>query len=121
MARMGEGLYHLGQAVFAAGATEIYSPIEGGTPYRSADEMKGLCQGIPHGKVNISTIHLFSSVPMGEAKMCPVDSWGQLRGHKNIWVNDASLLPESPGVNPQGTVMAVAHRNALRWLDNRSQ
>ena len=121
MARMGEGLYHLGQAIFAAGATEIYSPIEGDTPYRSADAMKGLCQGIPHGKVNISTIHLFSSIPMGQSQMCPVDSWGKLRGHKNVWVNDASLLPESPGVNPQGTVMAVAHRNALRWLDSRSR
>jgi nucleoside-diphosphate-sugar epimerase len=27
-------------------------------------------------------------------------------------VNDASLLPDSPGVNPQGTTMAVALRNA---------
>jgi choline dehydrogenase-like flavoprotein len=121
MARMGEGLYNLGQAVFAAGATEVFSPIEGGAPYQSAEDMRSLCQGIPHGKVNISTIHLFSSVPMGEAPMCPVDSWGRLRGHRNLYINDASLLPESPGVNPQGTVMAVAHRNAQHWLDGRSR
>jgi choline dehydrogenase-like flavoprotein len=27
------------------------------------------------------------------------------------------MLPDSPGVNPQGTVMALARRNALRFKD----
>jgi choline dehydrogenase-like flavoprotein len=33
----------------------------------------------------------------------------------NVWVNDASLLPTAPGVNPQGTVMALSIRNARRF------
>jgi choline dehydrogenase-like flavoprotein len=31
-------------------------------------------------------------------------------------VNDASLLPDAPGVNPQGTVMAIASRNVAAFL-----
>jgi choline dehydrogenase-like flavoprotein len=38
-----------------------------------------------------------------------------------VFVNDASLLPDAPGVNPQGSVMAVAIRNARRFLENRGQ
>jgi choline dehydrogenase-like flavoprotein len=35
---------------------------------------------------------------------------------RNLWVNDASLLPDAPGVNPQGTVMAFAVRNARHFI-----
>jgi choline dehydrogenase-like flavoprotein len=35
-----------------------------------------------------------------------------------LWVNDASLLPQAPGVNPQGTVMAFARRNVLHYLEH---
>jgi choline dehydrogenase-like flavoprotein len=31
-------------------------------------------------------------------------------------VNDASLICTAPGVNPQGTVMALARRNTLAFL-----
>ena len=41
------------------------------------------------------------------------DSHGKLHGFDNVFINDSSLLPEATGVNPQGTVMAVARRNAL--------
>ena len=32
-------------------------------------------------------------------------------------VNDASLFPDAPGVNPQGAVMAVAVRNARHFVE----
>ena len=32
---------------------------------------------------------------------------------ENLYLNDASMLPDSPGVNPQGITMAMARRNAL--------
>nr|MBA2445152.1 hypothetical protein [Nocardioidaceae bacterium] len=39
----------------------------------------------------------------------------------NLRVNDASLLPWAPGINPQGTLMAIAHRNVDAFLvDDRS-
>ncbi|OQB91089.1 MAG: Cholesterol oxidase precursor [Verrucomicrobia bacterium ADurb.Bin118] len=63
------------------------------------------------------TIHLFSSCPMGEdRKRCATDSFGRLHGFTNLRINDASLLCTAPGVNPQGTIMALARRNVLQFL-----
>jgi choline dehydrogenase-like flavoprotein len=41
-----------------------------------------------------------------------------VRGTTNVRVNDASLLPDAPGVNPQASVMAVAIRNARRFIES---
>jgi choline dehydrogenase-like flavoprotein len=63
------------------------------------------------------TIHLFSSCPMGERRdRCAVDSFGRVHGTPNLRVADASILCGPPGVNPQGTIMALARRNALHFL-----
>jgi len=35
---------------------------------------------------------------------------------ENLFIADASLLCTAPGVNPQGTIMALARRNALHFL-----
>jgi len=44
------------------------------------------------------------------------DSFGRVHGHDNLYVSDASLLCTAPGVNPQGSIMALARRNALAFL-----
>lgn len=89
------GVQRLEQLVRAAGAVEVYKPSD----------------------LAVTTIHLFSSCPMGEDNSCPVDSYGRLKALDNVMVNDASLLPTSPGVNPQATIMAIARRNATSWVD----
>ena len=67
---------------------------------------------LPDGLANLMTIHLFSSCPMGEDKSkCATDSFGQVHGFKNLFINDASLLCTAPGVNPQAPIMAIARRN----------
>ena len=115
--RLGEGLRKLGELLFAAGATEISNPVAGGPPITDRGALEALCRALPHGRMAVSTIHLFSSVPMGEdPSRCPADSHGKLRGARNVWVNDASLFPRSPAVNPQGTVLALARRNVGRFL-----
>jgi len=117
LALLGEGLYKLGLALFEAGAKEVFNPIEGGPTITSPDGLDAIRLGIPQGRVNVTTIHLFSSCPMGEdERQCPVDSWGKLRHVENVYINDASILPNTPGVNPQGTVMAVARRNLAHFL-----
>lgn len=69
---------------------------------------------------NLMTIHLFSSCPMGEDRSkCAADSFGHIHGFKNLFINDASLLCSAPGVNPQGSIMAIARRNALKFLGKR--
>ena len=91
-----KGLDHLEELLNACGAKEILTPK----------------------KIDLSTIHLFCSCPMGEdLTQCAVDSWGQMHGFGNIYINDASILPSTPGVNPQATIMAIARRNAERFID----
>jgi len=70
-----------------------------------------------HPNANLMTIHLFSSCPMGERKWhCATDSFGRVHGCHHLYINDASLLCTAPGVNPQGTIMAIARRNTLHFL-----
>lgn len=117
MALLGDSLYRLSELVFAAGAQDVVNPVEGGPLVRHPRDLRDLRGGLPHGKVNVTAIHLFSSVPMGgDARVSATDPWGNLYDLDNVLVNDASIIPDTPGVNPQATIMAVARRNALRFL-----
>jgi choline dehydrogenase-like flavoprotein len=70
--------------------------------------------------MSLSSVHVFSSCPMGEnLQLCAADSFGRVHGFANLYIADASLIPDSPGVNPQGTVMALALRNANHFIANR--
>jgi choline dehydrogenase-like flavoprotein len=105
-------LKHLCDCLLAAGATSLVTPVssEPGAPLQSLAE-------VLKRRGSLMTVHLFSSCPMGEdSSRCPVDSFGRVRGADNLFVADASLLCSAPGVNPQGTLMALARRNALRFL-----
>lgn len=116
-AAMSEGLARLASALFAAGAEEVHSPLPGAEPLRRAEQAESLRGILTPRNSSLSAIHLHSSVRMGsEARHCGADSHGRLYGAENVWVNDSSLLPTSPGVNPQGTILAIARRNILRWL-----
>jgi choline dehydrogenase-like flavoprotein len=54
---------------------------------------------------------------MGEDRArAGTDSFGRVHGYDNLRVNDASLLPEAPGLNPQGTIMVIASRNSEAFL-----
>ena len=67
--------------------------------------------------LNYSTVHILGGVPMGEnKKVCTVDSYGELYGFKNFYINDSSLICNKLLKNPQGTVMAVALRNVTKFL-----
>ena len=114
---LADGLRKLSQILFESGAAEIYPGLTGCPHLSVTDDLKRLPEILPVGLGNLMTIHLFSSCPMGEDKSkCPVNSFGQLRGFKNLFIADASLLCTAPGVNPQGSVMAFARRNVLHFL-----
>jgi choline dehydrogenase-like flavoprotein len=44
------------------------------------------------------------------------DSVGRVRGFDNLRISDASLVSDAPGVNPQGTIMAIAAHNSDQFL-----
>lgn len=112
------GLYRLCRLLFAAGATELYPSISGMQPLRGIDDLSRLPAVLPAERVSLMTIHLFSSCPMGEdLARCATDSFGRVHGESALSIHDASLLCTAPGVNPQGTIMALAHRNTQRYLE----
>ena len=84
---------------------------------RSAADIGDLASRFRIADASLMTVHLCSTVPMGEdPRRCGTDSFGRLHGFENVWVNDASLLPDAPGVNPQGTIMAIASRNSAYFM-----
>jgi choline dehydrogenase-like flavoprotein len=115
------GLARLSQLLLAAGAIEVYPSVWGIPSIRSeADAVRWLDEPLPRSRLSLVTVHAFSSCPTGERKdRCAANSHGKVTGFDNLFVNDASILPDSPGVNPQGTIMALARRNALAFASAR--
>lgn len=119
---LADGLRKLAQALFAGGATHLFPSLTNGPALHGADCLSKIPDILPDGLANLMTIHLFSSCPMGEDQTrCATDSFGRVHGFKNLFINDASLLCTAPGVNPQGSIMAIARRNTLKFLADGQQ
>jgi choline dehydrogenase-like flavoprotein len=113
---LASGLRRLAHLMLAAGARSVYPSLPGGGTVRNADDVAALPSTLSRA-TKLMTVHLCSSVPMGEdPARCPADSYGRVRGTAGLRVNDASLLPSAPGINPQGTIMALAARNCAQFL-----
>jgi choline dehydrogenase-like flavoprotein len=113
------GLKRLSQLLFRAGAEKVYPSIKGQDGLSCAAEIHKMPNILDRNTANLMTIHLMGSCPMGEdRKKTAVDSFGQLHGAPGLYVCDASLIGSELGVNPQGTIMALARRNAHHFLDN---
>lgn len=112
------GLARLATLLLAAGADEVYPSVHGLPVIRSEKEaIRWLDDRLPKSALSLTTVHAFSACPIGErADKCAADSYGKVARWENLYINDASILPDSPGVNPQGSVMAFARRNALHFL-----
>jgi nucleoside-diphosphate-sugar epimerase/choline dehydrogenase-like flavoprotein len=113
------GLARLGELLFAAGATAVYPSVRGLPVLRSVEQCRSLLKNyIPLSSMGLSTVHAFSSAPMGEnPDFCATDSFGRVKGFSNLYINDASLIPDSPGVNPQATTMVIALRNIEHFAE----
>ena len=119
---LSEALRRLCECLFAAGAVAIYPGISGFPTLQSEKDLISLPEILPAKLTNLSTLHLFSSCPMGENRLrCSVNSFGKVYGTDQLYIADASLLCGPTVVNPQGTVMAIAHRNVMEFLHSRGQ
>jgi choline dehydrogenase-like flavoprotein len=114
ISRLGEGLVNLARIVFAAGADMVFPSVRGAGSVDRAQGAEALGGIVTRGGASLMTVHLFSSLPLGGRA---VDELGNVRGVANLHVNDSSLLPSAPGVNPQGIVMAIARRNVTAFLE----
>ncbi|SFK95933.1 cholesterol oxidase [Amycolatopsis sacchari] len=61
---------------------------------------------------NRFTYHPLGGLVLGKA----TDLYGRVKGYRNLYVTDGSLIPGSTGVNPFVTITALAERNIERVL-----
>ena len=122
---MALGTKYLAEVMFAAGAEQVFPSIEAHQGWSKIEEVNEETKNhnFPKTKTYLSTVHLFGSCPLGENRnlsnpLCVTDSFGKLHGYENIFVADASIIPEAPGVNPQITVMGLAYRVADAFLSS---
>jgi choline dehydrogenase-like flavoprotein len=108
------GLARLLHVLLAAGASHIYPSFPGAPIVRDEGDVAKAIAALRIHHAPLMTVHLCGSVPLGSDAGTPsaVDPWGRLLAEPRITVNDASLIPSAPGVNPQGLVSAMALRNA---------
>jgi choline dehydrogenase-like flavoprotein len=112
---LGRGLARLALVLLEAGATAVYPSYRGAPVVRSRRDLAAMHGTFATGRASVMTVHLCSTVPMGgDPHRSATTGDGLVHGTANVYVNDAALLPDAPGVNPQASVMAVAIRNARR-------
>lgn len=116
---LGQGLARLALVMLEAGAREVFPSFASAPIVRTRADLADVTDRFSATAASVMTVHLCSTVPMGENRdVAATDSFGRLHDSANVYVNDASLLPDAPGVNPQASVMAVAIRNVRRFLGN---
>jgi hypothetical protein len=116
---LGLGLQSLARLLLSAGATQVFTGLPDSPVVSNQQQVDKLPASLSTSLDNIMTVHLMASCPMGEdRKRTAVNSWGQVHGQPGLHVSDVSTLCTSPGVNPQGTIMALAKRNSDYFLNN---
>jgi choline dehydrogenase-like flavoprotein len=116
---LGQGMQGLARVLLSAGATQVFTGLVDSPVVSNQQQVDKLPVTLSNVIDNIMTVHLMASCPMGEdRKRTAVNSWGQVHGQPGLHVSDVSTLCTSPGVNPQGTIMALAKRNSDYFLNN---
>ena len=107
------------ELLFAAGAKKIAPPFEGCPVLYSMDDAKKLYSAkIPKTAIELFTVHMMGTARMGnDPTRHVVDSYGKFYDADGLYISDASLFPSPIGVNPMETIMALATRNAERFLE----
>jgi choline dehydrogenase-like flavoprotein len=115
---LSDGLRELCRALLAAGAVTLYPSITGHPVIRRESDLTLIPRPLPTKQTNLMSIHLMASCPMGENRQrCAVESFGKVHGFEGLYINDSSILNGAVGVNPQGTIMAYARRNVMKFLE----
>lgn len=108
--RLLRSIAHMGRILFAAGAREVLTGIPSHPTAASPDALDDLVSRTSHRRLHLSAFHPTGTAALGaDGRRSPVRPDGRLRGAEGVLVADACLLPSSPGVNPQISIMALAH------------
>jgi choline dehydrogenase-like flavoprotein len=108
----------LGEVLLAAGAEKVFLPVAGSGAVTDRAGVRRIAEGrIDVKALDLVCVHAHASCGLGRA----LDAFGQVQGVRGLHVNDASMLPDAPGVSPQMTIMALARRNVLDFLERRGR
>lgn len=120
MQRLRSAMARLLLVLLAAGSDRVVPSMKGGQAVGHPAEIPDAIRTLNRRTADLMTVHVCSSVPMGEnLAICAVDSYGASHEVGGVIVSDASIVNGAPGINPQGTVMALAVRNAEHFLQTR--
>jgi choline dehydrogenase-like flavoprotein len=110
-------LERLGELYAAAGAHTVLYPVEGLAPLPAGELDK-----LRNRDLRAEDLTLMAFHPLGTARADAdpyrgvVDGELGVHGVHGLYVADGSVVPSSPGVNPQLTIMALATRLAFHLL-----
>jgi cholesterol oxidase len=63
------------------------------------------------------TVHNLGGVPMGiDSAHGVIDEYGEVHGHRGLYVVDGAAVPSATGVNPSASILAMAERNVERVI-----
>ena len=107
------------ELLFAAGARQVLLPFADLPRIDGADQLRRIYERPPvAATIELMTVHIMGTVRMAvDQRRDATDPSGRVHGIDGLVVEDASVLPSSIGVNPQETIIAMALRNADRWID----
>ncbi|OBF81598.1 oxidoreductase [Mycobacterium sp. 852002-51163_SCH5372311] len=109
IAKLMVALRAMGRLLFAAGAVEVLTGLPGAKTVASLPELQDVLDRSDPRSLHLAAFHPTGTAAAGaDAQVCPVDGSGRLRGVNGVWVADASIVPSSPTVNPQVSIMALA-------------
>jgi choline dehydrogenase-like flavoprotein len=113
---MHRGLKLLGEILFEAGAERVMLNAWDYVKIDSADELYKLEPVVMNSdNITLGTGHPQGGNPLGlDRRRSVVDADFRVHGYSNLHVCDASVFPSSVTVNPQLTVMSLAHYAAGR-------
>lgn len=89
----------------------ILFPVENSLPVRSPTDSEDLSRNLHPKKLHLISVHGMGSLRSGVDEGSMTNYYGQLKNFKNIYINDASILPGNTGESPQASIMAFAKYN----------
>jgi len=97
----------MGKLYFDSGAEAIYL---GNKEYNSAEDLHAIhATDFNPFSIHMYAAHFQSTCRMGtDPKQAVTDNSGKVFGTENVYVADASILPDSVGINPMLTTMAFS-------------
>ncbi|ORW26612.1 GMC family oxidoreductase N-terminal domain-containing protein [Mycobacterium palustre] len=109
VAKLRVAIEAMGRLLFAAGAVEVLTGLPAAMTVTSLPALQEALRRSDPRSLHLAAFHPTGTAAAGaDARFCPVDETGRLRGVDGVWVADASILPSCPEVNPQLSIMALA-------------